>query len=78
MEEFRKPEIGSFDNVCMNEPVRHAPARFCGVDCREAYREDRIAGKQHPPVQMNGQTTHYLDMCSKLKVCAYCQSKLEK
>ncbi len=57
---------------------RHAPARFCGPECRETYREERIAGNVHGPVQMNGQTVHYLDMCSQLKLCASCESKLEK
>lgn len=70
--------LGVHELVARQNATKHAPARFCGTDCRESYREDRIAGKLHAPVQMNGQTVHYLDMCAQLKVCAACQSKLEK
>ena len=60
-----------------NEP-KHPPVRFCGTDCREAYREDRIAGKVFAPVSLNGQTVSHKQMCVELKLCGACLSKLEK
>lgn len=53
------------------------PLRFCGSDCRETYREDRIAGKVLAPASLHGQTVSHKQMCAELKVCGYCLSKLE-
>jgi len=58
--------------------LRQSPIKFCGSDCREAYREDRIAGKVLAPVSMNGQTVSHRQMCAIMKVCGYCLSELEK
>lgn len=60
-----------------SEP-KQPPLRFCGADCREAYREDRIQGKPLSGVSMAGQHVSHKEMCARLKVCGYCLSKLEK
>lgn len=54
------------------------PAKFCGNDCRVNYREERIQGKLLAPVSMNGKIVSHKTMCSELKLCCYCSSKLEK
>lgn len=81
----RRPEIDmdkyydfhNTEDVTPNEP-KDPPAKFCGADCRQSYREDRIQGKTLAPVSMNGQMVSHKVMCDRLKVCAYCLSKLEK
>lgn len=60
-----------------NKP-KDPPAKFCGMECRDNYREDRLNGVELVPVSMNGQVVSHKTMCSRLKVCAYCLSKLEK
>ena len=60
-----------------NEP-KDPPARFCGMECRESYREERMSGVQLPRHNMNGQDVSHKAMCAKLNLCAYCRSKLEK
>lgn len=60
-----------------DEP-KDPPARFCGEDCRQSYREDRIQGIRLPTVNMNGQTVSHKAMCAEINICAYCLSKLEK
>lgn len=60
-----------------NEP-KDPPLKFCGKDCRESYREDRIIGKTIPPVSFNGQMVSHRYMCAELRICGACMSKLEK
>lgn len=54
------------------------PARFCGADCRQSYREDRILGKALPTVSLDGQVVSHKKFCARLALCAACESKLEK
>lgn len=83
-----KPEI-DFERINRGRGVRELieqeanqpkdpPARFCGNECRNNYREDRLNCKELQPVSMNGQMVSHKAMCAQLALCAYCQSKLEK
>lgn len=60
-----------------DEP-KDPPAKFCGSDCRASYREERMNGLQLPHHNMDGQEVSHKTMCARKKLCAYCQSKLEK
>lgn len=51
------------------------PAKFCSVDCRLNYREDRIQGKQLP---VHDPVISYKQLCANNGLCAYCLAPLEK
>jgi hypothetical protein len=70
--DFHEPQAPVVEQP--NDP----PARFCGNECRAGYREERISGVQLQSVSMNGQIVSHKTMCARLKLCAYCGSKLEK
>jgi len=60
------------------EQPNDPPAHFCGRECRNSYREERISGVPLPNVSVNGQVVSHKTMCAQLNLCAYCLSKLEK
>lgn len=58
-----------------DEP-KDPPARFCGMDCRSSYREERMNGFQLPRYNIDGRDVSYKVMCARHGLCAYCKSKL--
>lgn len=55
---------------------RPAAAKFCSLNCRLNYREERISGVEFPSASLMGEKVHFLNVRSALDECAYCSSKL--
>jgi hypothetical protein len=55
---------------------KEPPAQFCGNECRQEYRSERISGVIQSQTNINGQVVSHRQKCAQMKLCAYCETKL--